>query len=227
MFLAGDAAHTLPPTRGGYGANTGIDDVHNLAWKLQLVLEGRASPALLETYSAERQPIGWLRHQQTFARPDYAKHATKVVDVPLIEEQAMELGQLLRSEAVLGASEELPPAKRPDEWKDQPGVRAPHVWLDEAAKRSTIDAFGSNFCVASADASWAGVAESVSRKLKVPIEFVLSLSACDAFGLSSTDASLVRPDGVVGWRASPGEMKPNEREEALAGAVVKIGHLLP
>ena len=45
IFLAGDAAHTMPPT-GGFGGNTGIQDAHNLAWKLALVLEGQAGPAL-------------------------------------------------------------------------------------------------------------------------------------------------------------------------------------
>ncbi|WP_174280235.1 FAD-dependent monooxygenase, partial [Sphingomonas bacterium] len=54
VFLAGDAAHQLPPTRGGFGANTGIDDAYNLAWKLGMVLAGEAGPALLDTYSAER-----------------------------------------------------------------------------------------------------------------------------------------------------------------------------
>jgi putative polyketide hydroxylase len=61
VFLAGDAAHQLPPNRGGYGANTGIEDVHNLAWKLAAVLRGEASSALLDTYDAERRPIAWLR----------------------------------------------------------------------------------------------------------------------------------------------------------------------
>lgn len=77
VFLAGDAAHTLPPTRGGYGANTGIDDVHNLSWKLASVLSGASSPALLDTYDAERRPIAWLRHDQTFVRGDYANMANE------------------------------------------------------------------------------------------------------------------------------------------------------
>lgn len=38
IFLAGDSAHTLPPTRGGFGANTGIQDAYNLAWKLAAVI---------------------------------------------------------------------------------------------------------------------------------------------------------------------------------------------
>lgn len=57
IFLAGDAAHTMPPT-GGMGMNTGIGDVHNLAWKLHAVLRDLAGPELLETYESERQPVG-------------------------------------------------------------------------------------------------------------------------------------------------------------------------
>ena len=44
IFLAGDAAHNMPPT-GGFGGNTGVADAHNLAWKLALVLDGTAEPA--------------------------------------------------------------------------------------------------------------------------------------------------------------------------------------
>jgi putative polyketide hydroxylase len=56
IFLAGDAAHRFPPT-GGFGLNTGVQDVHNLAWKLALVLAGRAPESLLDTYETERRPV--------------------------------------------------------------------------------------------------------------------------------------------------------------------------
>ena len=56
VFLVGDAAHRFPPA-GGFGMNTGIQDSHNLAWKLAAVLGGRAKPALLGSYSTERRPI--------------------------------------------------------------------------------------------------------------------------------------------------------------------------
>lgn len=50
VFLVGDAAHRFPPS-GGFGMNTGIQDAHNLAWKLALVLKGKADPKILsETY---------------------------------------------------------------------------------------------------------------------------------------------------------------------------------
>lgn len=56
-FLVGDAAHRFPPT-GGLGLNTGVNDVHNLAWKLAWDITGRTPTALLDTYESERRPIG-------------------------------------------------------------------------------------------------------------------------------------------------------------------------
>jgi 2-polyprenyl-6-methoxyphenol hydroxylase-like FAD-dependent oxidoreductase len=56
LFIAGDAAHSHPPD-GGYGINTGLEDARNLGWKLAATLQGWAAPGLLETYSAERQPV--------------------------------------------------------------------------------------------------------------------------------------------------------------------------
>ncbi|WP_119421206.1 FAD-dependent oxidoreductase [Desertibaculum subflavum] len=55
-FLAGDAAHIHSPV-GAQGMNTGLQDAYNLAWKLALVVQGRADPALLDSYEAERSPV--------------------------------------------------------------------------------------------------------------------------------------------------------------------------
>lgn len=55
-FLLGDAAHIHSPV-GAQGMNTGLQDAYNLAWKLALVLDSRADPALLDSYQAERQPV--------------------------------------------------------------------------------------------------------------------------------------------------------------------------
>ncbi|XP_057766922.1 uncharacterized protein LOC130987413 [Salvia miltiorrhiza] len=56
VILAGDAAHRFPPA-GGFGMNTGIQDAHNLAWKLASVLKGIAPPSILLTYETERRQI--------------------------------------------------------------------------------------------------------------------------------------------------------------------------
>ncbi|MFD9702438.1 FAD-dependent monooxygenase [Lentzea sp. NPDC059081] len=56
VFLAGDAAHRQPPATG-LGLNTAIQDAHNIAWKLGVVLGGQAGPALVDTYEAERLPV--------------------------------------------------------------------------------------------------------------------------------------------------------------------------
>jgi hypothetical protein len=57
VLVCGDAAHIHPPT-GAQGANTGMQDAYNLAWKLALVVRGSAGAGLLETYDAERRPVG-------------------------------------------------------------------------------------------------------------------------------------------------------------------------
>ena len=58
VFLAGDAAHLTPPF-AGQGMNSGVRDASNLAWKLAAVVQGRLSPALLESYEQERKPHAW------------------------------------------------------------------------------------------------------------------------------------------------------------------------
>jgi 2-polyprenyl-6-methoxyphenol hydroxylase-like FAD-dependent oxidoreductase len=57
VFVAGDAAHIHPPT-GAQGMNTGIQDAHNLAWKIALAVDGNAAAGLLDSYDAERRPVG-------------------------------------------------------------------------------------------------------------------------------------------------------------------------
>jgi hypothetical protein len=56
VFLAGDAAHVHSPM-GGQGLNTGVQDAHNLAWKLAARLDGTGDEALLDSYGAERLPV--------------------------------------------------------------------------------------------------------------------------------------------------------------------------
>jgi 2-polyprenyl-6-methoxyphenol hydroxylase-like FAD-dependent oxidoreductase len=76
VFLAGDAAH-VHPIAGGLGMNSGIQDAHNLGWKLGLVLAGQATPDLLDTYDSERLPIASWLLDITSARLDAVLAAIK------------------------------------------------------------------------------------------------------------------------------------------------------
>ncbi len=200
VFLAGDAAHTLPPARGGYGANTGIEDAHNLGWKLAAVLSGAASPELLATYDAERRPIAWLRHDQIFARPDYQAHAGGFGQgVAIIDDDAMELGQLYRSKAVIGATPSLPPALRPEQWAGQPGTRAPYALLKDG--RSTLDLFQRGWVVVATDQTWGAAAATAGEVLGIAVQFHrVEPEVLPLFGVGRSGASVIRPDGYVGCR---------------------------
>jgi hypothetical protein len=107
VFLAGDAAHNMPPT-GGFGGNAGVADAHNLVWKLALVLDGSAGPGLLETYDAERRPVGEFTSEQAYTRyvlrldPELGKEEIQ----PLIPDPPIELGHRYRSSAVIPESDD-------------------------------------------------------------------------------------------------------------------------
>ncbi|MFZ0716463.1 FAD-dependent monooxygenase [Mycobacterium sp.] len=212
VFLAGDAAHQLPPNRGGYGANTGIEDVHNLAWKLAAVLRSDAASALLDTYDAERRPIAWLRHEQIFARADYKAYVdSPASDVEVIDDLAMELGQLYRSSAVLGASDALPPAQRPDQWAGQPGTRAPHLALRcaDGQTSSTLDLFQHGWVLLTQDDGWTDAAKRIDVAfVRLDASEVLGPRPFhEAYGVGPGGASLVRPDGYIAarWTEMPAD----------------------
>src|SRR3954453_19726165 len=143
IFLAGDAAHVVPPN-GGYGGNTGVADARNLAWKLAAVVKGEAGTALLDTYEQAPAPLNRLTVRQA-----YPRYATRVVPErgsddadPFIDDLTMELGLVMSSPAVIGGEDglrHLPPA----EARGRPGPPAPHPAL--GPDRSTLDLFGRAF----------------------------------------------------------------------------------
>ncbi|MFN2377261.1 MAG: FAD-dependent monooxygenase [Candidatus Binatia bacterium] len=90
IFLAGDAAHRFPPT-GGMGLNTGVQDAHNLVWKIAAVEKGLAAPRLLDTYEIERKPVAAVNAEQSLA------NAMKMMEVPLAMGTADEPGAARRS----------------------------------------------------------------------------------------------------------------------------------
>ena len=190
IFLAGDSAHVMPPT-GGFGGNCGIQDGYDLAWKLAHVLDGRAGDALLSTYDAERSPVGAFTTEQAYTRyvlrldPSLGKDDLQ----PIVDEAAVELGYRYRSSAIAGLEDD-------DTWEDpraptgRPGFRAPHV--DLGGGRSTLDLFGTEFVVLTADERWRDVAGADVH--------VVDREVAGAYGIGADGASLVRPDGFVAWR---------------------------
>jgi hypothetical protein len=80
-FLIGDAAHRFPPT-GGLGLNTGVHDAHNLAWKLAWEISGRAPANLLDTYEAERRPIGIANTEHSVKNFDGLMDVFAVLGLP-------------------------------------------------------------------------------------------------------------------------------------------------
>jgi 2,4-dichlorophenol 6-monooxygenase len=76
IFLVGDSAHRFPPT-GGMGLNTGVQDAHNLAWKIAALEGGWAAPALLDTYELERRPVAQRNADQSLG------NAMRLLEVPM------------------------------------------------------------------------------------------------------------------------------------------------
>jgi hypothetical protein len=230
VFLAGDTAHLMPPN-GGYGGNTGIHDAHNLAWKLALVLNGAAGPALLDTYDAERRPVGKFTVEQAYTR--YVTRMATYLGAKDYQAPAhdfdIELGYLYGSPAVIseGGAPEL--HEDPRQSFGRPGSRAPHIWLERDGRRiSSLDLFGRGFVLlAGADGgTWHDAARREAAAhpgLKLEAHVIGAGGLRDpesrlheAFGLDPTGASLVRPDGFVAWRAKAKPADPG----AELGAVL-------
>jgi putative polyketide hydroxylase len=209
VFLVGDAARIVPPT-GGLGGSTGIQDTHNLAWKLAAVLDGRAGPGLLDSYHDERHQVGRLVLEQALARFEFRMaQGGGGQAVPLIDHAAVALGYRYRSSAVLGASAETTPVP-PARLAGAPGTRSPHREIElDGDKLSTLDLYGRQpvLLAGAAGAGWTEAAERVADRLGVPLRayrFGVELAGQElaaAHGIGDDGALLVRPDGFVAWRS--------------------------
>ncbi|MEW9547212.1 FAD-dependent monooxygenase [Nonomuraea sp. NPDC050783] len=248
VFLAGDAARVHPPT-GGFGANTGVQDAHNLAWKLAYVLSGRAGAALLDTYEDERLPVGRFTVDQAVARSlDRFKNPAvgDVAAVPIVDDLTVMMGYRYRSSATVpeagdpagpapgpgapGPGDHDPSDYDPADYDDvnapsgRPGTRAPHVPLDTGG--STIDLLGRDFTLlAGADgAGWARAAAGAARARGVPLDAHLIADEpwAKAYGVGSGGAVLVRPDGFIAWRAGGGPAPGTDRQDTLGRVLDRV-----
>lgn len=242
VFFAGDAAHWHSPW-GGFGANTGVQDVNNLAWKLALVVRGVAPDALLDTYEIERKGKALLTVKAaTYNSLNFQAIATAIaVGEPgmglngKLSSQAVEflrecvaphgdnsvlhtgfqLGTVYDSAAVIRDGDS-PPAVTLSHYEESsvPGVRAPHVWLRDAAghRLSTIDLWGPAFSlVVQRDIdTWSSAAAAVESELGVRVRLIAigpdgSYRAEEPkfsrlYPVANGGAVLVRPDGFVARR---------------------------
>jgi 2-polyprenyl-6-methoxyphenol hydroxylase-like FAD-dependent oxidoreductase len=227
IFLAGDAAHEMPPT-GGFGLNTGVQDVHNLAWKLSAVLAGAASDQLLDTYHDERQPVGRLVTEQSLANTLSMGRVGGPTPGPVtarpefLNEQGLIFGASYTSRAVVPDGTEPPPIADPVTQyvpSARPGGRAPHVWLERDGQRqSTIDLLGGFVLMTGADGqAWEEAARILASSIELPLEtYIIGGSGAadpegrwrEAYDVDDGGAVLVRPDGHVGWRSKSASPAP-------------------
>ncbi|MEU1528845.1 FAD-dependent oxidoreductase [Streptomyces fagopyri] len=229
VFLVGDSAHEMPPT-GAFGSNTGIQDAHNLAWKVAAVLRGWAGEKLLDTYETERRPVALATSARAIVQaareqhPGYSPSRRSGQGTDLM---TTALGYRYVSTAVADADPDVPVIPDVLELRAAPGTRAPHMPVTrEGIAVSTIDLYEQSFVLlsGSAEGPWSKAARAAADKAGVPVTpysigsgpgFDLDTGTADwaaVHGTTAAGAVLVRPDGFVAWRT---ESIPDSPEQEL------------
>ena len=215
VFLAGDAAHVMPPT-GAFGSNTGIADAHNLAWKLAAVLAGAAGPGLLDSYDAERRPLAEATVRQAVLRsrdrPRMADEAAGPADPEIVGDHLIWFGGRQTGPAVLG--QERP--GWPEALDASPGTRAPHLELPGGP---LLDRLGEEFVLLTGPDSEPWLAACAAAPVPVRHEPIGDEAWPRVYRAGAGAAVLVRPDHVVAWRA---ETLPADPAAALSDALDRI-----
>ncbi|MEV0092414.1 FAD-dependent oxidoreductase [Streptomyces sp. NPDC050738] len=238
VFLIGDAAHVIPPI-GGYGANTGVHDAHNLAWKLAAVVRGEADDRLLDTYEAERRPVAEATVAQAQLRLAVRSgRADEEQRRATLDVLSVTFGHTYASAAIDGRR--LPPFRALEEMTGEPGTRAPHVpVIVRDRPGSLLDEFGSSFVLLTSEAglAWEKARTRAAERAGVALRGVAfgdgPTDATDLsefgwrsrYGVRADGAVLVRPDGFVAWRAEAAAVEGSDPaevlERALLGAVAR------
>lgn len=233
VFLAGDAAHRMTPA-GAFGMNTGIQDVHNLCWKLALVLQGMAAESLLSSYEVERLPVGRRNVEQSFQFVLQFEREDFGADLNTL---GYTLGTSYESKAVIPDGTECPARTNP--LRDylptaRPGNRAPHVWLERHGERlSTLDLFDRDFTLLAGPGGhpWLQAGSLVAGQFRIPLHSYCVGKDGDVrdthhdwaatYGVTADGAVLVRPDGHVAWRAETSAQEPRVELERVLSAVLR------
>ncbi|MGD2274356.1 FAD-dependent oxidoreductase [Bacillus wiedmannii] len=209
IFLVGDSAHIMSPT-GGFGSNTGIQDVHNLAWKLAAVIKGKAKPKLLETYHEERYPVAKLTTEYASSLLFRAANREEG-SLNNMDGLAVTVGYQYCSEAIIDDSV-TPHRMDSVKLNGRPGTRAPHFFGTYDGKEiSILDLLGNDFVLLTIaeNRTWAECVQNVSSTLGINIKFYSVglrgdfIAQEDIFsklyGIENGGAVLIRPDGFIGW----------------------------
>ncbi|WP_141498609.1 FAD-dependent oxidoreductase [Bacillus wiedmannii] len=219
IFLVGDSAHIMPPT-GGFGSNTGIQDAHNLAWKLAAVIKGKANPKLLETYHEERYPVAKLTTEYASSLLFRAANREEG-SLNNMDGLAVTVGYQYCSKAILDESA-TPHRMDIVELNGRPGTRAPHFWgMYKGKEVSILDLFGNNFVLLTGvdNSFWAEAVYDVSSKLGINInvyrvgvsgDFIAQENVFrELYGIENEGVVLIRPDGFIGWRSEKAVVNPD------------------
>jgi 4-hydroxyisophthalate hydroxylase len=227
-FIAGDAAHTHPPY-GGFGLNNGLEDAVNLGWKLQAVLDGWGGDALLDSYSAERQPVfrdvgediigGWI-HDDRQMLERFSPQADEAEFERRFAELAAGFGKRLRgfepnyegSPVVIGPPGGVTSAHGSHTFTARAGHHLPPRALSSG--RSVFEALGRGFTLLALGAPEAAVRgfEEAAGAAGVPLTVVRD-TATDERADYGARLILVRPDQFVAWT---GDLPPDDVPGLLA-----------
>jgi putative polyketide hydroxylase len=234
VFLAGDAAHIVPPV-GGLGGQTAIQDAADLAWKLALVLQGHADPNLLATYDAERRPVAELtiaRQTENYVERMHPERVDLRHASPLPDYLAVAMGYHYRSDAILDDATGIGPrAEGPSVPSGRPGTRLAHVpLLRDGVTISSLDliaARGFTLIAAPVARDWVMAAREIAEATRLPIDIVRighdvtdpDGSFLSKSGLAFDGALLVRPDGFIAWHSGTGTPDPTQVLNHVFGRV--------
>ncbi|GHO71779.1 FAD-dependent oxidoreductase [Ktedonobacter sp. SOSP1-52] len=232
IFLVGDAARTQPPS-GGLGGNTGIAEAHNLAWKLAAVLRGEAGEALLASYDAERRPVAdYTAEQMALLSQQRQGEGSAGITVSIRDVNMgyrYGAGALAREEG----DEHLPLARRPEEWRGQPGTHAAYLVLEQADEPiATLGLIDFHFVLLAGPNGhhWKEAAQHAKETLHLELScYQIGVEAgdlidtedrfCEAYGITNSGAVLIRPDGFIGWRSKGANENAQEARQALTQAL--------
>ncbi|MEV4612044.1 FAD-dependent monooxygenase [Kitasatospora sp. NPDC049258] len=225
-FVAGDAAHIHPPT-GAQGMNTGIQDAYNLAWKLALVIGAGAGPGLLDSYHAERHPVG----EEVVGRT--VRHARAGIDgdgddLPTVLRREAQLLVGYPDSPIVGPADPTLVGPAPgDRAPDCAGlardlatyplrlfdlIRGPNHTLLLYANQTTAPA-ELHACAAAAREAAHGRLDAYAvltpdadlRGLLLPAVHDTAGAFREAYAARRDEAFLIRPDGYLGHRTQPAD----------------------